>query len=289
MKPFHLLLCVLVSAVVAFATVRFTASGTGAATVAESVYARVLRTGVLRCGYAEQPPYFFVKDPKTGKISGIAADATEAVAALLHLRVEWSEDTGWGGAVAALRSHRVDAFCAGLARNAERGRYIAYGTPLFYSPIYAYVNAADHRFDGLAGDMAALNKPDIRISSMDGELTDLIITAHFPKATKISVPQSGQLTDVLINVTTHKADIVFQEPSFVNAYITANPGSLRLLNPKPFIVTQSALAVDIHETPLRDMLDSALDDLKNQGVLDAIISRYTTDPALFLRVATPYR
>ncbi|MDR3425451.1 MAG: transporter substrate-binding domain-containing protein [Alphaproteobacteria bacterium] len=103
------------------------------------------------------------------------------------------------------------------------------------------------------------------------------------------MPQMGQITDILVNVATHKADVVFNEPSFVNGYMKANPNTLRLAQDTPFQVFPTSLAVEIHETQLRDMLDSALAELQNQGAIEKIISKYSTDPKVFLRVAKPYQ
>ena len=263
--------------------VKYTApNNNGTAVLKESAYDRVLRTGVLRCGYADWPPSVFTKDPTTGKISGISSDVTEAIADKLHLRVEWTENTGWGSFIESLRSHRIDAFCASVWRNAERGRYVGYTSPIFYSAVYPYVSVNDHRFDK---DLSAVNDPSIRIATMDGEMSDVIAKNHFPKAKEISVPQLGQYTDLFVNVATHKADIAFNEPSVANGYMKANPDTLRRAQSLPYQVFPTCLAVDLHETELRNMLDSALVEIQNNGVVDEIISKYSTDPQEFLRVA----
>lgn len=282
----HFLLTVLVAAVVA-GGIAFVGSGSRVGrTITESAYDRVLRTGVLRCGYADWPPYVFTKDPTTGKVSGILADVTEAMAAKLSLKVDWSENTGWGSYIEALRSGRIDAFCAGSYRNAEKGRYLAYTAPVFYNAVYPYVRADDHRFDK---DLPLVNTPEVRISTMDGEISDMIAKVHFPKATAVSVPQLGQGTDIFVNVATNKADIVFNEPSITDEYIKNNPGTLRRASDVPFQTYPTCLDVEIHETQLRDMLDSALIELQNAGVIEEIISKYNKDPKVFLRVAKPYQ
>jgi ABC-type amino acid transport substrate-binding protein len=288
MKLPQLVLTILLSAAVAFVTGKYVVpQGAGEkAIVQESAYDRVLRTGILRCGYADWPPAVFAKDPTTGKTSGMSVDIIDAIAAKLKVKVEWTENTGWGSFIESLRDKRIDAFCVESYRNAERGRYVGYTHPLFYDPIYAYVSPDEHRFDS---DLKIANQPDIRISAMDGEQSDVIAKTDFPKATEISVPQLGQATDILINVAIHKADIVFSEPSFVNDYIKANPNTLRLAQETPYKVLEAPLAVDIREPQLRDMLDNALAELQNQGVIDGIIDKWVPDPKVFLRVAKPYR
>ncbi|NTU77313.1 MAG: amino acid ABC transporter substrate-binding protein [Alphaproteobacteria bacterium] len=287
-KTFSLLASAIIAAVVAWGVGHFGAKGTvgqqGAAK--ESAFDRVLRTGTLRCGYADWPPYVFVKDPTTGKISGILPDVTEAIAQKLHLKVEWTENTGWGSYIESFHANRIDAFCAGLWRSAERGRYVGYVQPIFYSAVYPYVRIDDHRFDD---DLSVINAPSVRISAQDGEQSDLIAKLHFPKATPVSVPQLGQISDILVNVAMRKADVVLTESSFANGYIKANPGTLRRAQEKPFEFFPTSLGVEIHETQLRDMLDTALIELQNQGLVEGIIAKYSNDPTAFLRVAKPYQ
>ncbi|MDX1921915.1 MAG: transporter substrate-binding domain-containing protein [Alphaproteobacteria bacterium] len=251
----------------------------------ESAYERVLRTKTLRCGYADWPPYVFKKDPTTDEVSGILVDATQAIADRLKLKLEWTENTGWGSFIESLQSHRIDAFCAGVWRNAERGRYIGYTSPIFYSAVYPYVRADDHRFDK---DLSLINQPDVRISTMDGEMSDMIAKLHFPKATPVSIPQLGQITDIYMNVATRKADIVFNEPSIADDFMKSNPNTLRRAQDVPFEFFPTSLCVEIRENALREMLDSATIELHNQGVIEDIISRYSKDPKVFLRVAKPY-
>jgi lysine/arginine/ornithine transport system substrate-binding protein len=287
MKFPHILLVVILSLATAFVTARYIAPHSGeAVTAKESAYDRVLRTGILRCGYADWPPHVFTKNAITGKVSGIFADVTEAIAAKLGLKVEWTENTGWGSFIESLRTHRIDAFCAGGWRNAERGKYVTYTSPIFYNAVYPYVRMDDHRFDK---DLSTADNSGIRISAMDGEESDIIAKHHFPKAAEVSVPQLGQITDIFLNVATDKADIVFNEPSLADDFIKANPGKLRRASNTPFETFQTSLNIEIHETQLRDMLDSALIELQNNGTVDAIITKYNSDPKVFLRAAKPYQ
>ena len=261
-------------------------SGAEQQTAHESAYERVLRTGTLRCGYADFPPHLFIKDPNTGKFSGIFVDVMDAVAGKLNLKVEWTENTGWAGLVESLRTHRVDAFCAGKWRDAARGRYIAYGAPLFYMAVYPYVRANDHRFDH---DLSLVDEPKVKISALDGEMSDLIAKQHFPKAQEVAVPQMGQMTDIFTNVIDKKADIVFNDSSIAAEFIKANPGKLRPAQANPYQVFPTSLAVDVHEQQLLAVLDSALSEMQNTGAIDEIISKYSMDPTVFLHVAKPYQ
>jgi Bacterial extracellular solute-binding proteins, family 3 len=62
---------------------------------AKSVYSRVIESGKIRCGYIPYEPGL-IKDPNTGKFSGIMHDTMEEIAKSLNLKVEWTEEVGWG-------------------------------------------------------------------------------------------------------------------------------------------------------------------------------------------------
>ena len=79
MKLPQILLIVALSFAVAFVTGKYMTSNNGTrVTVKESTYERVIRTGEIRCAYAVyEPP--LIKDPNTGKLSGIFYDVMEEV------------------------------------------------------------------------------------------------------------------------------------------------------------------------------------------------------------------
>src|SRR5271163_434927 len=73
----------------------------------ESVYDRVIRSGKIRCGYTVDPPGC-LKDPNSGKLSGIGIDTLETVGKHLGLTVEWTEEVDWGTMIEGLETGRYD-------------------------------------------------------------------------------------------------------------------------------------------------------------------------------------
>ncbi len=69
MKLSQITLIVLLSAVVAFASVKLMAPTNPAQKQKETAFARVMRTGVIRCGYYVFPPVTY-RDPDTNALSG---------------------------------------------------------------------------------------------------------------------------------------------------------------------------------------------------------------------------
>lgn len=251
----------------------------------ESAYERVMRTGVLRCGYAMWPP-FVVKDPNTGQITGTMHELIENMAKRLDLKVEWTEETGWGNWIEGLNSKRFDVFCPGVWVNAERGRYVTYLRPIFYSTTYVYVRSDETRFDETR--LEELNSPEVIHSVQDGEMSDLIAKNDFPKAKAFSIPQLSSLSDMLINVVDGKADVVITDPTFVNQYLANNPGKLKKLSQVPFRIFTATFAVGLGETTLANMLNAALVEMENQGVIERVLRQTEPDKSVVLSVAKPY-
>lgn len=252
----------------------------------ETAYERVMRTGVLRCGYAMWPPIVLDKNPNTGELSGIMKDIMEEAGKNLSLKVEWVEETGWGTYPEGLKSGRFDVFCAGSWRSAAKGREIRYTIPVFYNPVYAYVRADDTRFDGGLG---GLNDPAMRISGQDGEYSELVARKHFPKATYVGQPQMSEMGLIFMNVANGKADIVFNVPDLAEDFMQKNQGKLKRLSVEPYAVSSTSFSVGMHETDLQQLLDTAFVELIDSGMINKILEKNNAKSDQFLRIAKPYQ
>jgi ABC-type amino acid transport substrate-binding protein len=250
-----------------------------------SVYDRVMASGTIRCGYINYPPHLIV-DPATKKISGISHDIVEEMAALLQLKVEWTEEVGWGSTVEAMRSNRVDAICTSFWQNPVEGRYVAFTIPLFYSAVGAYVRADETR---IKPDLGNLDDPKFLISGSDGAVASTIAQQDYPKATLKSLPNMTDETQMLMEVTAGKADIAFIETYLGEKFIKANPGSLKNLVPnKPVRLFGDTFAIPMDDYKFKTMLDSALVQMLYGGRVDKIIKKYEEVPGGIYRVAKPY-
>jgi ABC-type amino acid transport substrate-binding protein len=114
-----------VSAVVVLALGVFALAGCNSSATAtakqETAFQRVLRTGEVRCSYIPYPPYC-IKEPNTGKLSGVFVDVMEKIGEKLQLKVNWVEEVGWGTIFEGLGSGRHDVFAAGLWESSARAK-----------------------------------------------------------------------------------------------------------------------------------------------------------------------
>lgn len=288
-KPVHYILVIILAVIAGYIGSGFRNPGTTtmvAAAKKETAYERVLRTGTLRCGYAVWPPYVLNKDINTGEISGAAKDIIEEAAQNLSLKVEWVEEAAWGTFPEALKAGRFDVMCTPVGVFAHRAREIRFTTPAFYSPVYAYVRADDTRFDN---GFDHLNDPAMRISAQDGEGSAMIAQKHFPKATLVSIQQLSDLAQIFLNVTNNKADIVFNTPDAAQGFIDKNPGKLKRVGTQPFETYSIAYSVAMNEPNLQEMLNNALLEIQNKGIIDRYLNQYDASGNLLLHPMKLYQ
>lgn len=268
-------------AIIAIILSLFSLVGKGGSGVGSgSVLDKVVSSGTLRAGYIVYPPYIF-KDPKTGELSGIFYDITNAVGKQLGVKVDWVEEAGYGTIATSLEAGRYDVY-AGIWPNVPRSKVITFTAPAYYDAVYAYARTADHRFDN---NLNSINVPGVKISTIDGELGDNIAKETFPNAERVSLPQTAPFDQLSLQVISNKADITFLSPTPANLFLKSNPGTIRRVSETPVRVYGSTLGVKLGETGLRDALSVAINELVNMGVVNKVLGQY--DPTA-LHLAPPY-
>lgn len=236
----------------------------------EPVFDRVMKSKTIRCGYFSWPPYI-VKDANTGKLSGINYDVMEAIGRNLGLKVEWAAEVGVGDVAAALETGKADVMCASLWPNPGQMQNLSMTAPTFYSVGYAFVRAGDKRFDG---DLSKADVKDIKVSAIDGDITQSLGIEKLPHAAIAALPQSASGSEVLLQLVTKKADIAFVDQGLVNDFMKTNPGTLRRVGGIPAVrIFGENLAVKRGEYHLRDMINMSIAQLTNDGVIEALTKK----------------
>ena len=264
-------------------------TGEAATAKLETTYERVLRTGVIRAAYISYPPAA-MKDTATGKMSGAFVDTLEQAASNLGLKVEWGEEVGWGAQIEGLNANRYDIVGSPVWANPTRGKLTTLSRPVYYSGIGIYVRSDDKRFAPAAdGNWDFINRPDVRIATIDGETGDLIARTQFPQAQRVSLPQTADISQLFLEVSSGKADVFFAEPYFALEYFKNNPRTLRnIAEQNPIKTLGNVYMMRDNEFQLKQALDVALEDLLASGFVDSTLAKYEGGET-FYRVAAPYR
>ncbi|MFO0754891.1 MAG: transporter substrate-binding domain-containing protein [Byssovorax sp.] len=260
-------------------------SGQGGEPQVKTVHDRVTAAGEIRAAYVVYPPSA-IKDPNSGKLSGISVEVIEKAGENLGLKIRWTEEVGWSTMIEGLLTDRYDLVVSGIWPNASRARQVDFSTPIFYSGIGVYVKATDDRF----GDLKSINSATVKIATVDGEMSDIIAKGEYPSATRVSLPQLSDVSQLLLHVSQSKADVTFLEPAVAYQFISKNPGSVKNIRVSaPIRVFGNTVMFKRNQVEFKAMLNSTLEELLNSGFVDKVIDRYEPFPGAFYRVAHPYR
>ncbi|MDD5586506.1 MAG: transporter substrate-binding domain-containing protein [Alphaproteobacteria bacterium] len=251
-----------------------------ASTQRESVYDRIMRTGVIRCGYAVWDPGF-TKDPNTGAFGGIVYDVTIKLGEMLGLKIDYVSELNVATYLEDMNAGKFDVECSGGFPNAQRGKFVLYSRPYGYAPTYAYVRADDTRFDS---GLASINRPDVTVAVMDGDFSVHYREHEFPLTKTYQLSASMNFSDIPMAVVYGKADVAIFDAMSAKEVIASNPGKLRRL---PFEIRTVPInfSVPRDESMLKFMIDSALDELVDSGYVTRLIRKYGFEDGLVLPVA----
>jgi polar amino acid transport system substrate-binding protein len=250
-----------------------------------SVYNRVLQSGKIRAAYAIYPPYC-MKDPNTGKMSGIGIEALELTAKKLGLSVEYTEEVGWGNLVEGLQANRYDMVAMPVWTNPSRAKVCWFSKPLGFNPLFAFARKGDQRFKPLSN----ADSPDITTASIDGTTEDLIARTECPRASHLTMPQLTDISQEFLNVATKKADLLFAEPGFASRFMKNNPGVLENIDPNhPVRIYSTCWVFKRAEAEFKAMLDTVIDEINNSGEMERIIRKYEPNRNALFLVVKPYQ
>lgn len=278
----------LVLAVVALAVVTLRpANNSGEHTFKkETAFERVMRTQTLRCAYVSRAHHFTV-DAATKRISGIDYEVMEAAAKLLHLKIDWVEETGYSIFPEQLNSGKEDALCVTIWTSAARAARVLSSAPVVYSQIYPFVRDDDNRFDN---NINAMNDEKVTLAVLDGSTMKSVADSSFSKAKQFADPGLSDDGQLLLNIATGKADAGFFDEIMIYDFNehTTDKKLRRVIGAAPVRTYAEAFTVAMGEWELREMLSVAINELHNNGTIERILRKYETVTGAIVRVPMPY-
>ena len=254
----------------------------------ESVFDRVMRTGILRCGYLIYRPEV-IKDPNTGELSGYVFDIVNEIGRQLNVKVEWTTEIGFGfqNIPEDFKLGRYDAVCSGFVESAAHARAALFSIPVDYAPEYAYVRTDDTRFDQ---SLDGINNPDIKIAQIDGEVTQAIAKEIFPLAGSYSLPETSDVSLALEAVATGKADVAISAVATANGYLEHNAGKLKIIrNHMVKAWIQPVMAFPHGEHDFKYVVDATIRGLEQNGFIEKTFRKYDPNLNSYLMIARPYQ
>lgn len=252
--------------------------------VAKDRFEQILKRGTLRCGYIVYAPHF-IRDPNTGKFSGIFHDLMEEAGKSLNLKIEWVEEAGFTELVAGLNAGRIDAIASGIWASGDRGRVCEFSKPVFFNALGVYVRKDETRFKTIAD----LNRPNLKLATIDGGTAEQLGKTDFPATQKVTLPSNSDFPFLLKMVSSGKADFTVSATHEFAGYEKNNPGELKRLDvDMPIRVYPNVVLVAKGNGKLQSMLDAALDEQYYAGITARLVDQYEEFKGSFYRVQTPY-
>jgi len=244
----------------------------------------VLNTHVLKAAYIDYPPSLTV-DPNTKAITGIMPDVIAASAKAMGIQVTYVEETTFASMEDELDSDRVDVVVSGIWPSSARALRADFSRVVYYSPVYAYVRSNDKRFDG---NLTLINNGAVRIATIDGELSSIVAQSDYPAAKTTSLPQQADVSQLLLQLTSNKADVTFVEPAVADQFLAKNPGSLRRVSGvNPVRLFPNCFLFRKGDTGIRDAINISIVELTNSRSISAIVGKYDPDGSHFIMPTLP--
>jgi len=200
------------------------------------------------------PPFNFIND--AGEIAGFERDVGDALCARARLTCEWVT-SDWDNIIPNLQSGKYDVVIAGMGITDERDAVIDFSQSYFPPAASAY---------------AAL--------SADAELTGMV-------AAQVSTVQAGYVADsgaTLLEFSTPDETIaalrsgeavaVFAEKDFLAPIVEASNGELMFVADEVQLGGGVGLGLRESDTELKDKFNAAIQSMKDDGSLNALIEKH---------------
>ena len=207
------------------------------------------------------PPYEMTTD--SGEFEGIDIETAQAIADKLGLELQ-IDDMDFDAALLAVQQGKADMVMAGVTVTDERQNVMdfpdSYATGI--QSIIVKEDSDIASVDDLAGKKIGTQRGTTGYLYCSDDFGDENVVAYDNGLTAVQMLNNGQVDCVVIDNAPAKE------------FIAANPG-LKLLD-TAYVEEDYAIGVGKGNTELKDAINTALEELKADGTLQAIVDKYIT-------------
>ena len=207
------------------------------------------------------PPYEMTTD--SGEFEGIDIETAQAIADKLGLELQ-IDDMDFDAALLAVQQGKADMVMAGVTVTDERQNVMDF-TDSYATGIQSIIVKEDSDIasvDDLAGKKIGTQRGTTGYLYCSDDFGDEYVVAYDNGLTAVQMLNNGQVDCVVIDNAPAKE------------FIAANPG-LKLLD-TAYVEESYAIGVGKGNTELKDAINTALEELKADGTLQAIVDKYIT-------------
>ena len=207
------------------------------------------------------PPYEMTTD--SGEFEGIDIETAQAIADKLGLELQ-IDDMDFDAALLAVQQGKADMVMAGVTVTDERQNVMDF-TDSYATGIQSIIVKEDSDIasvDDLAGKKIGTQRGTTGYLYCSDDFGDENVVAYDNGLTAVQMLNNGQVDCVVIDNAPAKE------------FIAANPG-LKLLD-TAYVEESYAIGIGKGNTELKDAINTALEELKAVGTLQAIVDKYIT-------------
>lgn len=206
------------------------------------------------------PPYEYYEGDT---VVGIDAEIAQAIAEKLGLSLE-IVDMDFNSIITAVQSGKVDVGIAGMTVDPEREKNVDF-TDSYATGVQVVIVTEDSEIasvDDLEGKLIGVQEGTTGHQYCSDDYGDDMVVAYTNGATAVQALLDGKVDCVVID----------QQPAL--SFVEANEG-LKILETE-YTVEDYAIAVSKDNTALRDAINTALNELIEDGTVQGILDKYIT-------------
>ncbi len=202
------------------------------------------------------PPYNFVND--NGEIDGFERELGDKLCELAELECTWVKND-WDTIIPNLVSGNYDVIIAGMSITEERDEIIDFTQDYFPPDPSTYMSMAGAGDDVVKGIVAAQTST---------------IQAAYVAESGATLVEFATPDETIAAVKSGEADAVLADDAFLRKYVEESNGELAFVGPEVNLGGGVGLGIRESDSELRDKLNAAIDTMKKDGSLNALIDKW---------------
>ena len=207
------------------------------------------------------PPFGYLND--SGELEGFEIELGDELCRRVQLKCEWVIND-WESIIPNLRNRKYDAIMAAMSITDEREALIDF-TQAYYPPEESVFAAMAGSGAEAARARVAVQVATVQADYLDGKVTELL---EYPLA-----------EDTIQAVLNGDADSTFASVSYLGEIVSASDGRLVFVGDEVPLDMGTGIGVREGDEPLKEKLDHAIRDMKEDGSLNDLIRKWFGEDA----------
>lgn len=201
------------------------------------------------------PPYNYIDD--NGEVAGFERELGDELCARAELTCEWVTND-WDSIIPNLVSGNYDTIIAGMSITAERDEVIDF-TQDYYPPTASRYVAASEGVDLSTGVISAQTAT---------------IQAAYVAESGATLLEFATADETIAAVQNGEVDAVFADYDFLLPVVEASGGALMFVGEEVALGGGVGMGLRESDNELRDKFNAAIDSMKADGTLNALLAKW---------------